>query len=158
MRHRNRLIPTALLVIACLGLSVWLVSKDMHASADPDSTYTEETAKVEPLEGTDAKRVTLSEEAAERVDIQTTTVRDEQVGGKLRSVVHYDAVLYGTNGETWLYTNPDPLVFVRQTVSVDRIEGDLAILLDGPPSGTSVVVVGATELYGTEFGVGGEED
>jgi hypothetical protein len=158
MRHRNRLISTALLIIACLGLSLWLVSKDRNASADPESTYADEQAKVESIEGSDFKRVTFSAEAAERVDIQTAAARDEQAEGTPRKVVPYAALLYGTNGETWIYTNPEPLVFVRQSVTVDRIEGDLAILSDGPPSGTSVVVVGATELFGTEFGVGGEED
>lgn len=158
MRHRNRLITTALLIIASLGLSLWLVSNDRNASADPDSTSTDEQTRVEPIEGTNVKRVTLSTEAAERVDIQTAAARAEQMSGAPRKVVPYAAVLYGTKGETWIYTNPEPLVFVRQSVTVDRIEGDLAILSDGPPSGTSVVVVGATELFGTEFGVGGEED
>jgi hypothetical protein len=71
----------------------------------------------------------------------------------LRKVVPYAAVLYGVHGETWVYSNPEPLVFVRQPIVVDYIEGDLAYLLEGPEAGTAVVTVGAAELFGTETGV-----
>jgi hypothetical protein len=60
-------------------------------------------------------------------------------------------VLYDLHGETWVYTNPSPLTFVRNRVSIDNIDGDLAVLSQGPPSGTAVVTVGVPELYGTEF-------
>ena len=65
-----------------------------------------------------------------------------------------DRDLTDLNGETWTYTNPEPLVFVRHRVTVEYISGDLAVLLDGPPAGTSVVTVGAAELFGAELGVG----
>jgi hypothetical protein len=71
----------------------------------------------------------------------------------LRKVVPYAAVLYGVHGETWVYSNPEPLVYVRQPIVVDYIEGDLAYLLEGPETGTAVVTVGAAELFGTETGV-----
>jgi hypothetical protein len=60
-------------------------------------------------------------------------------------------VLYDTEGKTWTYTNPEPLVFVRHLVTIDHIDGDKAFLADGPPAGTKVVTVGAAELYGSEF-------
>lgn len=71
----------------------------------------------------------------------------------LRKVVPYAAVLYGVHGETWVYSNPEPLVYVRQPIVIDYIEGDVAVLSDGPQVGTAVVTVGATELFGTETGV-----
>jgi hypothetical protein len=37
-----------------------------------------------------------------------------------------------------------------------RIDGDRAILSDGPAPGTEVVTVGAAELLGTEYEVGEE--
>jgi len=98
--------------------------------------------------------VILTAEAAKRLDIQTAPVHDAQVRGKLRKVVPYAAVFYDLNGATWVYINLEPLNFVRASISVDYIDGDLAVLSDGPPSGTEVVTVGAPELYGTEFGVG----
>ncbi len=71
----------------------------------------------------------------------------------LHKVVPYAAVLYGVHGETWVYTNPERLVFERQPIVIDYIEGDLALLSEGPEVGTAVVTVGAAELFGTETGV-----
>lgn len=72
---------------------------------------------------------------------------------KLHKVVPYAAVLYGVNGETWVYSSPEPLVYVRQPIAIDYVEGDLAMLSEGPEVGTAVVTVGAAELFGTETGV-----
>jgi hypothetical protein len=71
----------------------------------------------------------------------------------LRKVVPYQAVLYGVHGETWVYSEPEPLVYVRLPIVIDFIEGDLAYLSGGPEVGTAVVIVGAAELFGTETGV-----
>lgn len=109
--------------------------------------------QLEPVDGTDLKRVILTERAVERLDIQISAVRDEQVNGSKRKVVPYAAIIYDLQGATWLYTNPAPLTFVRESITVDFIEGDTAVLVNGPPSGTDVVIVGAAELYGAETGV-----
>jgi hypothetical protein len=69
-------------------------------------------------------------------------------------VVPYVAVIYNAEGDTFVYTSPKPLVYEREKIEVDRIEGDRALLSKGPRSGTDVVTVGATEVYGTEFEVG----
>jgi hypothetical protein len=71
----------------------------------------------------------------------------------LHKVVPYEAVLYGVHGETWVYSNLEPLVYVREPIAIDFIEGDLAYLSEGPEVGTAVVTVGAEELFGTETGV-----
>ena len=71
-----------------------------------------------------------------------------------RQVVPYAAVLYDAKGDTWVYTNPSPLTFVRHPIRIDYIEGDLAVLSDGPAAGTAVVLVGAAELFGAETGIG----
>ena len=63
-------------------------------------------------------------------------------------------MIYDLHGDTWTYTSPESLTFVRHAISIDYIEGDVAILKDGPPSGATIVIVGAAELFGTEFGVG----
>jgi hypothetical protein len=77
------------------------------------------------------------------------------VGGTgLRKIVPYSAVLYDLRGDTWTYTRPAPLTYVRQRVTLDYIEGEVAVLLDGPSIGTDVVTVGAIELFGAEFRVG----
>ena len=71
-----------------------------------------------------------------------------------RSTVPYTAVIYDLKGDTWVYTSPSPLTFVRHHVKVDYIDDDTAILTEAPPVGTKVVSVGVAELFGAEFGIG----
>jgi len=68
-----------------------------------------------------------------------------------RRVVPYGAVYYDAKGVPWVYLNPQPLVFERSRISVERIVGELAILTEGPAVGTTVVTVGAPLLYGAEI-------
>ncbi len=117
-----------------------------------------ETAKpavAQHVRGTQITRVSLTPEAARRIDIHTATVRSDGTG--TRTVIPYAAVLYDPNGATWTYTSPKALVFQRQDISVARIDGNSAILKKGPRVGALVVTVGATELWGVEYG-GIEED
>jgi len=115
-----------------------------------------EPAKVEPLPQAGLHRVVLTTEAAERLGIETAPVREVEVaraiGDPLRKVVPYAAVLYDLHGGTWVYTNPEPRAFIRHRIVVDHIDGDNAVLSEGPPTGTEVVTVGVAELFGTEFG------
>ena len=74
-------------------------------------------------------------------------------GATTQMVVPYAAVLYGVHGETWVYTNPEPLIFVRQPIEIDFIDGDLVVLLEGPEIGTEIVTIGAAELFGAQTGV-----
>lgn len=74
--------------------------------------------------------------------------------GGVRKVVPYSAVLYDPQGKTWVYTSPEPLIFVRQPIVVDFIEGDRAVLKEGPAVGTEVVTAGAAELFGVENKIG----
>ena len=175
MQHSKRLMIVAL-VIAGLQLSACAQKSDTSSKIAP--------AKVERIEGTDLKRVILTAKAAERLGIKTTPMGDvpvaqqrsvgaavavvptstagaigmpgQRVDGGLsqRQVVPYAAVLYDAKGDTWVYTNPNPLTFVRHAIHIDYIEGDLAALSDGPASGTAIVVVGAAELFGAETGIG----
>ena len=68
-----------------------------------------------------------------------------------RKVVPYSALYYAANGATWVYVNTAPLTYERTRVVVERIDGDLAVLSDGPPVDTPVVTIGAALLYGTEI-------
>ena len=118
----------------------------------PEDTAEEpNAAEVEHLEGAEPARVTLTEAAMKRLDIQTSTVRDSELKGKQQKVIPYAAILYDTQGATWAYTNPKELTYVRHPIAVDHILGELAFLSDGPASGTAVVTVGAAELYGAEI-------
>ncbi len=113
----------------------------------------DQPATMEPIEGTELSRITLSPEAHQRLDIQTTETR--HVEGQLRLVVPHSALLYDAEGMTWVYVETEPLVYVRHEVTVDRVDGEQAVLHDGPPEGTLVVTVGAAELIGVETGIGG---
>ena len=144
MQHSNRCM-VAILIIAGLQLSACERKSDKPPKIEP--------AHVEHVEGTELSRVTLTARAAERLDIKTVPVRDVYLS-PLRKIVPYGAVLYDAHGGTWVYTSPEPLVFVRHRIIVDYIEEDRAVLSDGPPTGTEVVSVGAAELFGTEFEIG----
>jgi hypothetical protein len=100
------------------------------------------------------KRVRLTERAAERLGIEMAEVREEAVtiadNSVQRKVIPYGAIIYDTKGQTWTFTNPEPLVFIRHSVTVERISGDKVILTEGPPVGTTVVTVGSAELMGAE--------
>ena len=75
-------------------------------------------------------------------------------GGGMRKIIPYSALIYEINGDTWVYTSPEARVFVRARVVADYVDGNRAVLTEGPPSGTQVVSIGATQLYGAEFRVG----
>ena len=146
MLHINRWIVVVLLIIAGLQLAA---CSQTTVEAAP-----EKASVVEPIEGTELNRVILSQKAVERLDIQTTQLREEQVDGAQRLVIPYGALIYGVNGDTWMYINPEPLTYVREPITVDYIDGDMVVLADGPAISTEVVTVGAAELFGTDTGVG----
>lgn len=141
----NRLLPV---IGGLLGIALTAA-----ACGTPAVPATEEpAAEVEAIQGSELSRITLSVRAAERLGIATTPVVEATAD---LVAIPYAAVLYDAQGTTWAYTSPDENVFVRSEIIVDRIEGELAYLAEGPAVGTDVVTVGAAELYGTETGVGG---
>ncbi len=144
-----------LAVLILIASVVLLVLLDRGTKVSDNSVKTE-PAKVEPIQGTDFKQVTLTAKAAERLGIKTVPVREEISArtDTLKLVVPYDSIIYGLNGETWVYINPKSLVFVRSPISIDYIVGDFAILSEGPTSGTKVVTVGVAQLYGIDTGIG----
>jgi hypothetical protein len=102
-------------------------------------------SSLEPIEGSELSKVILTEKAAERLGIETVTASGNEVP--------YAAVIYDIEGNTWIYTNPEPLTFVRAPIFIDRIEGNTAILSESLASALNVVTLGVAELYGTETGV-----
>ena len=83
----------------------------------------------------------------QRVRVELTLT---DASGPARKTVPYAALFYDTKGQGWVYTNPAPLTYVRHKISIESIEGDVAVLTEGPASGTPVVTVGAMLLYGAE--------
>jgi hypothetical protein len=110
-----------------------------------------EPAKVQAVEGSELKQVTVTREGAERAGLRTAPVRRR---GDHR-VVPYSALIYDGEGRTFVYTARAPRTFLRAPVVVDRIEGRRVLLTGGPPAGSRVVATGAAEVYGTELDVAG---
>ncbi len=175
MKRKYPRIVMAVLVMAGLQLSACSDSQPKPMKIEP--------ALVERIAGSEIRRVTLTPKAMERLDIQTTPVLGVNgagmqnsdgetvaftpgsaifagsspgtvTGSDLQTFVPYAAVIYDAPGDAWVYTSPKPRTFVRYPIVVDYIKGDQAILLDGPPIGTQVAIVGVAELYGTESEVG----
>jgi hypothetical protein len=147
MSHGRRW-ALGVLVLALLVPAACAPSSSGSAPKDP-------AVVVEKNAETGLSKLTLSAKAAERLGIATAAVVDRPEGGASRTAVPYASVIYDSSGKTWAYTNPAALAFVRQPITVDRIEADLAVLSGGPPVGTLVVTVGVAELWGIETGVGG---
>lgn len=110
-------------------------------------------ATVEQVKGSDVLRITLSKEAAQRIALRTAYVMADAEATHFNEIP-YSAVFYAPDGQTWTYVNDKPLIFMRHRITVDHIEGNVAILSAGPPVGTKVATVGIAELYGTETDVG----
>ena len=140
---------------ACAGLVLIAAGVSLSACGEASTGYDYETAshhepaKLEPIKGTDVQRVIFDAEAAKRVGLQTAPIRQNGEG----KIMPYGALIYDAEGNTYAYTAPEPLTFVRKEIEIDRVDGDSVVLSDGPPAGTKVVTVGAAEVYGTEFEV-----
>ena len=138
---------------ACAGLVLIAASASLSACGEASTGYDYETAshyepaKLEPIKGTDVKRVIFSAEGAKRVGLKTATIRQD---GR-EKIMPYAALLYDAAGKAFTYTRPKPLTFVRKQIKVDRVDGDSVVLSEGPPAGTEVVTAGAPEVYGAEF-------
>src|SRR5215211_589079 len=113
MKHINRWLLVTL-IFAGLLLS----------ACGPKEATTEKISpsKLEPIEGTDLSKVILTEKAAERIGVATVSASGTEVP--------YAAVVYDIEGNTWIYTNPEPLTFVREQIAIDHIEGDMAVLAE----------------------------
>jgi hypothetical protein len=146
-RRQLRAACAALVLIA--GVVSLSACGEASTGYDYETARHHEPAELEPIKGTDVQRVIFDAEAAERVNLQTAPIR--QKGQE--TVIPYDAVIYDADGNTYAYTSPEPLTYMRQEISIDHVDGDSVMLSDGPPAGTEVVTVGAAEVYGTEFEV-----
>lgn len=134
------------MVLLCAGLLLSACGQGTEAT----TTEENHAITVEQLEGQDPTRETLTDDAAKRLDLQAVAAQDAEVNGAKRTVIPYAAIIYDTEGATWVYLNPEPLTFVRHPVTVDDIKGDQAFLSDALPAGSAVVTVGVAELYGAE--------
>ena len=146
-----------IMVLTIAGVAMQLAAMPTALSALSGGEPTNKKnrpAQITAIEGSKVKQLTLTEKAAKRLDIQTGEVANGTGAGAGKLTTPYSSVVYDSGGETWVYTMPKPLTYVRQKIVVDSISGEKAYLKEGPPSGTAVVTVGVAELYGAEKGLG----
>ena len=140
---------------ACAGLVLIAAGVSLSACGEASTGYDYETAshhepaKLEPIKGTDVQRVIFDAVAAKRTGLQTAPIRQNGEG----KIVPYAALIYDAEGKAYIYTAPEPLTYVRKEIEIDHMDGDSAVLSDGPSAGTKVVTVGTALVYGTEFEV-----
>lgn len=73
-------------------------------------------------------------------------------GEREERVFPWSAVIHDINGGTWVYERTSPQTYRRRRVQVRYVVDGLAVIKDGPPIGSELVIAGAMELFGTEFG------
>jgi hypothetical protein len=153
-------------------LSFWIAAGLMVAVAQLTGCKTKERiyVKIAPtdvkeIEGSYVKKVeVLSDLAMKRTGVQLSEV-SKRLGPRKETPqlsIPYSALLYDPEGKEWVYTNPEHRVFIRDKVKVDYIEAIetpegrtmVAFLKEGPEVGTTIVSVGAIELYGSEKKIG----
>lgn len=92
---------------------------------------------------------TATRRPGERVTVFVTTNENTEM-----AVVPFSAIVFDTLGGAWVYSEKAEHAYERQRVDISRIEDNFALLAKGPASSTRIVHIGASELFGVEFGVG----
>ena len=145
MKYRNALL---ILTFVLSGIALAGCGNNDAASEHVEPIH------IEAIEGSDVNQLTLTERAAQRLDVQTTAVNEATLDETTYLVVPYSSIIYDLTGNVWVYISPTPLNYYREQVSVEVIEGDSVLLSIGPPVGTQVVTTAVAELYGADTGVG----
>jgi hypothetical protein len=140
--------------IASLFLSAGLgLAGCQTAAIGAESGTAQGAATVESSPDGGPSRLTLTEEAVQRLALQTAPVAGEP--GAL--VIPYSAVVYDAQGGAWSFVELEPRVYQRAPITITTIVGDQVTLSDGPPPASPVVTVAAAELVGVEAGISGGE-
>ena len=132
------------------GLIALSVTACTHGDEETGPKYAPATLGSADAAG--VKTVTFTADAAQRVRLQTGPVAAAGRG----VAINYAALIYDKKGQSWVYTVPQPLTFVRMKVTVDRVEENRATLSVGPAPGSRVVTTGAAEVYGAELDISGK--
>jgi cobalt-zinc-cadmium efflux system membrane fusion protein len=80
------------------------------------------------------------------------TLRGTRFGDWIR--IPWAAVVFDTQGGTWVYETLGDRRYARRRVDVDHVTSGIAYLAAGIVPGTKVVTDGAAELWGFEFATG----
>ena len=113
----------------------------------PSNLRENQPYEVQGPEDAAIKTVKMEDATAALVPVKTTKVRREGD----RKVVPHNAVIYNPDGDVFVYTKPKAETYIREPIEVVRVNGNRAVLSDGPASGTTIVTTGSAELLATEY-------
>ena len=108
----------------------------------------------DPLSSTIDTYFQLDNSAGEYFPGQRVTVNLPMNSEQESLVVPRASVLRDIHGIAWVYIRSGEHQFERRRVTIQFTTDEFAVLRSGPKPGTEVVVDGAAELFGTEFGAG----
>lgn len=151
-RAGRRFVAYAAGSAARLGAVLATVVAGAGCSRQGDEPPPPPPAVLDTAPGSRLPVVKLSEAGFRAVRVQTVPARAAGAG----VVIPTKAVIYSPDGRAWTYVAVGPRSYLRQAIVVDHISGPEAFLSSGPAADTPVVVIGAPELLGTEYGVGEE--
>lgn len=139
---------------AVLGCVVAVAVATSAGCAEIESVTAEpyEPAALESTGPDKPARVILTEEAVDRVALQTTEVK--ALGKDL--TVDHAALVFDKVGKPWVFSVIGPRTYLRAAVTIKEVQDNVVTLSAGPPAGTQVVTVGAIELWGAELGIAGK--
>jgi hypothetical protein len=108
-------------------------------------------ATLQNIPGTELNRVILTKDAIKKIDLQVVPIQELLVQGKNFKVIPYSAVIYGPNGQAWVYTEINDRTFVRAPIQIEEVAENNVLFTNGPNINTKIVTVGVSELYGAEY-------
>jgi len=129
------------LALLASGLVVGACS-EVESNVRENQPYT-----VEGPEDAAIKKIKMEDATAALLPVRLATVREQ---GN-RKVVPHSAVIYNPDGDAFVYTKPKAETYIRAPIDIVRVNGDRAVLSDGPPVGTTIVTTGSAELLATEY-------
>jgi hypothetical protein len=137
------------------GLALAISHAPSHAQ---ENEAADQAVKVEDTPGSEVKTLTFTQDAMDRLGIDTGAVREfdamkDGVKARHRAVPH-SAVTYDSEGRTWVYVSPGPDVFVRKPITIEFMDDAHVYISTGPAIGELVATTGVPEMVGAEFGVG----
>lgn len=138
-RKTPRLAASLALVVAAVVLA--------GCQEVPSNLVKSQPYELEPTADPDIQRVKLADRIAKNIDLRTAEVTADGAD----TLVPHAALIYNPEGKVFVYTKPEPQIYVRAPVTVGAVSGDQVVLSDGPPAGTVIVTTGAAELLATEY-------
>ena len=135
-------------VAAAIVASVLAVAPAACKQAEALEVEHYQASKITPAEEEGGHPVvTLTKLGAEKIGLETEPIEKRRVP--------YSALLYdAAGGQPYVFVRMKGLSFHREDVTVEKIDGDMVNLTDGPANGTQVVTVGVPQVHGAELEFG----